>query len=201
MENVHADVRVWKVKGKHNSWFCYSSYFYNFLIRENAARHDLFLSLRFFCGLCNYRLTDDQCWAEINIQGMRLEGFVFTRTSASAPHICNVRCEQEIACQSYNYNRKEKVCELNNRAKEARPEGLRLDPAWFYIQRLNGRGMPSIEREIEREIFRGTIYHFIAHLGHISYKHPLRLLSKYILKKNTGLFGLHDPSFVLGLYV
>ena len=25
------------------------------LIRENAARHDLFLSLRFFCGLCNYR--------------------------------------------------------------------------------------------------------------------------------------------------
>lgn len=92
------------------------------------------------------------------------------------------------------------VCELNNRAKEARPEGLRLDPAWFYIQRLNGRGMPSIEREIEREIFRGTIYHFIAHLGHISYKHPLRLLSKYILKENTGLFGLHDPSFVLGLY-
>ncbi|CAH3135092.1 unnamed protein product [Pocillopora meandrina] len=105
---------------------------------------------------------------------MRLEGFVFTRTSASAPHICNVRCEQEIACQSYNYNRKEKICELNNRAKEARPEGLRLDPAWFSTQRLNGRGMPSIEREI----FRGTIfifYHFIAHLGHISYKHPLRL--------------------------
>ena len=88
---------------------------------------------------------------------------------------------------------------MNNRAKEARPEGLRLDPAWFFIQRLNGRGMPSIEREI----FRGTIfifYHFIAHLGHISYKHPLRLLSKYILKENTGLFGLHDPSFVLGLY-
>ena len=132
-----------------------------------------------FASFVDCVTTDDQCWAEINIQGMRLEGFVFTRTSASAPHICNVRCEQEIACQSYNYNRKEKICELNNRAKEARPEGLRSDPAWFYIQRLNGRGMLSIEREI----FRGTIYHFIAHLGHISYKHPLRLLSKYILKK------------------
>ena len=104
---------------------------------SGKMQHDM-ICFFLFASFVDCVTTDDQCWAEINIQGMRLEGFVFTRTSASAPHICNVRCEQEIACQSYNYNRKEKICELNNRAKEARPEGLRLDPAWFFIQRLNG---------------------------------------------------------------
>ncbi|RMX37640.1 hypothetical protein pdam_00023809, partial [Pocillopora damicornis] len=56
------------------------------------------------------------------------------------PHICDIRCGQEITCQSYNYNRKEKICELNNRTKEARPESFRSAPGWFHIRRLNGRG-------------------------------------------------------------
>ena len=82
----------------------------------------------------------EQCRMEINIQGMKLEKFVFKRMSASAPHICDIRCGQEITCQSHNYNRKEKICELNYRTKEARPENFRSAPGWFYIQRLNGRG-------------------------------------------------------------
>ncbi|PFX18685.1 Pikachurin [Stylophora pistillata] len=70
---------------------------------------------------------------------MRLEKFVFKRMSASAPYICDIRCGEEIICQSYNYNRKKEICELNNRTKEARPENFRSAPDWFYIRRLNGR--------------------------------------------------------------
>ena len=83
----------------------------------------------------------EQCRIEINIQGMKLEKFVFKRMSASAPHICDIRCGQEITCQSYNYNREEKICELHYRTKEARPENFCSAPGWFYIRRLNGRGM------------------------------------------------------------
>ena len=55
--------------------------------------------------------------------------------------MCDVRCEQEITCQSYNYVIKVKICELNNRTKEARPENFRSDTARFYIRHLNGRGV------------------------------------------------------------
>ena len=77
----------------------------------------------------------------MNIPGMALKGFVFKRMQATAPHKCDGGCAREITCQSYNYNIQEKICELNNRTKEARPENFRSDPAWFYIRRLIGRGM------------------------------------------------------------
>ena len=89
----------------------------------------------------NFVTAFDQCRTEINIPGMALKGFVFKEISVTAPYICDVRCEREITCQSYNYVIKDKVCELNNRTKEARPEIFRSDPARFYIRRLNGRGM------------------------------------------------------------
>ena len=79
----------------------------------------------------------------MNIRGMALKGFAFKRMAVAAPHICDILCEREIICQSYNFNRKEQICELNNRTKDARPENFRSDPAWFYIRRLNGRGKYS----------------------------------------------------------
>ncbi|PFX18693.1 hypothetical protein AWC38_SpisGene16931 [Stylophora pistillata] len=70
---------------------------------------------------------------------MRLGKFVLKTMSASAPYICDIRCKQEITSQSYSYNRKEEICKLSNRTKEARPENFRSAPSWFYIMRLNGR--------------------------------------------------------------
>ncbi|CAH3141598.1 unnamed protein product [Pocillopora meandrina] len=70
---------------------------------------------------------------------MALKRFVFKRWSVAAPHLCDVKCGEEITCQSYNYNRKYQICELNNRTKEARPENFLSAPSWFYIKRLNGR--------------------------------------------------------------
>ena len=82
----------------------------------------------------------DQWRTEVNIQGRALKGFAFKILLTTAPYLCDVKCEQEITCQSYNYNRENKICELNNRTKEARPENFISAPAWFYIRRLNGRG-------------------------------------------------------------
>ncbi len=72
---------------------------------------------------------------------MALQGFVFKTISVTALHECDISCEREITCQSYNYAAGEKSCELNNRTKEARPENLRSAPAWFYKRRLSDRGM------------------------------------------------------------
>ena len=84
-----------------------------------------------------------QCKTEVNIQGMALTPSVFKRWSVAAPHFCDVKCGQEITCQSYNYDKKYQICELNNRTKEARPKNFLLAPTWFYIRRLNGRGKKS----------------------------------------------------------
>ena len=94
-------------------------------------------------SVTNLVIAEDQCRIEINIRGMALKGLAFERMAVAAPHICDILCEREIICQSYNFNRKEQICELNNRTKDARPENFRSDPAWFYIRRLNGRGKYS----------------------------------------------------------
>nr|XP_058951787.1 fibrillin-1-like [Pocillopora verrucosa] len=96
---------------------------------------------------------------------MALKRSVFKRWSVTAPHLCDVKCGQEITCQSYNYNRKYKICELNNRTKEARPQNFLSAPAWFYIRRLNGRAslgsisdLPALScREIKASEGKDTI--------------------------------------------
>ena len=105
----------------------------------------LFRHLRFvlFTFTMEFVTANDQCRTEVNVQGMALKRSVFKRWSVAAPHLCDVKCGQEITCQSYNYNRKYQICELNNRTKEARPENFLSAPAWFYIRRLNGRGEKS----------------------------------------------------------
>ena len=95
----------------------------------------------FFPFLMNLATADDQCSVRVTIPGTALKGFVFKRIPVTAPYMCDVKCEQEITCQSYNYVIKEKICELNNRTKESRPENFHPDPARFYARRLNGRGV------------------------------------------------------------
>ena len=105
----------------------------------------LFRNLRFLflASTMEFVTANDQCRTEVNIQGMALKRSVFKRWSVATPHLCDVKCGQEIACQGYNYNRKYQICELNNRTKEARPENFLSAPSWFYIRRLNGRGKKS----------------------------------------------------------
>ena len=89
----------------------------------------------------DYVSAGKQCREERSINGMALQGFVFKKLVVRAFHECDISCETEITCQSYNYVVEEKSCELNNRTKEARPKNCRLDPARSYIRRLMERGM------------------------------------------------------------
>ena len=51
-----------------------------------------------------------------------------------------MNCEEEVKCQSYNFVIGDKVCELNNRTKEARPEDFKPDQTRFYMKRATNRG-------------------------------------------------------------
>ena len=57
--------------------------------------------------------ANKQCREERSINGMALQGFVFKKFSVRAFHECDISCERELTCQSYNYVVGEKSCELN----------------------------------------------------------------------------------------
>ena len=78
--------------------------------------------------------------AEYSIGGMFLRGHTFKSSTVGCPAGCYLMCEKEITCQSYNFVIDHKVCELNNRTKEARPEDFMPDPTRFYMKRSKNRG-------------------------------------------------------------
>ena len=101
-------------------------------------------SLLLFASIVDVITAKDRCKTEVSIPGMALKGFVFKKMSIVAPHVCDINCEREITCQSYNYVIGEKSCELNHRTKEARPENFQSDESRFYMGRVSGRSMYSV---------------------------------------------------------
>ena len=78
--------------------------------------------------------------AETSIGGMFLRGHTFNTSMVGCPAGCYLMCEEEVTCQSYNFVIGQKVCELNNRTKEARPEDFMPDQRRFYMKRAKNRG-------------------------------------------------------------
>ena len=98
------------------------------------------ISLMYF-GLIT---TGQQCKpAEESVQGKALKGHAFKTLVVRAPFECQVLCESELTCQSYNYYLPRKICELNNRTKEARPEDFVMDENRFYMKSWPNRGKLS----------------------------------------------------------
>ena len=81
--------------------------------------------------------------AENSIGGMFLRGHTFKTYKVGWPAGCYLKCEEEVTCQSYNFVIGQKVCELNNRTKEARPEDFMPDQRRFYMKRTINRGTPQ----------------------------------------------------------
>ena len=77
---------------------------------------------------------------EYSIGGMFLRGHTFKTSKVGWPVGCSLMCEEEVTCQSYNFVIGHKVCELNNRTKEARPEDFKPDQTRFYMKRAKNRG-------------------------------------------------------------
>ena len=88
------------------------------------AWNSSFLVLMASLYLMNLAIAKNLCKTEVSVPGMALKGFVFKKVPVSAPHVCDITCERETICQSYNYVIGEKSCELNSRTKEARPENF-----------------------------------------------------------------------------
>ena len=74
------------------------------------------------------------------IKGMFLRGHTFKTTKVGRPGVCYLMCEEELTCQSYNFVFGHKICELNNRTKEARPYDFKPDQTRFYMKRARNRG-------------------------------------------------------------
>ena len=120
----------------------------------------MFWTFRFFFVVAGFVMdrvsAGEQCREERSINGMALQGFMSKKFFVRALHECDISCESEITCQSYNYVLGEKSCELNNRTKEARPEHFRSDPARFYKRRLSNRGTSEKTRELKHRRFWAT---------------------------------------------
>ena len=105
------------------------------------AWNSSFLVLMASLYLMNLAIAKNPCKTEVSVPGMALRGFVFKKVPVTAPHVCDITCERETICQSYNYVIGEKSCELNTRTKEARPENFQPDDLRFYMGRISGRSM------------------------------------------------------------
>ena len=105
------------------------------------AWNSSFLILLVSLYLMDFSTAKTPCKTEVSVPGMALKGFVFKKVPVTAPHVCDITCERETICQSYNYVIGEKSCELNTRTKEARPENFQPDDLRFYMGRVSGRSI------------------------------------------------------------
>ena len=109
------------------------------------AWNSSFLILLASLYLMDFAIAKNPCKTEVSVPGMALKGFVFKKVPVTAPHVCDITCERETICQSYNYVIGEKSCELNTRTKEARPENFQPDDLRFYMGRISGRSMYPVQ--------------------------------------------------------
>ena len=99
----------------------------------------MFLTLFAFCLISRISTshlvwsTDQQCKpAEVSVFGKALRGHTFNTVQVEAPRECQLLCDNEKGCLSYNFVKATKLCELNNTTKEARPNDYVPDESRFY---------------------------------------------------------------------
>ena len=97
-----------------------------------------------------------QCRGVQSVYGTMLKGHVFQESNAANILACSLLCNSDIRCQSINYVISRHLCELNNRTKEARPEGYVQDADRVYLTRPSERDIElkiSVVSELRRESF------------------------------------------------
>ncbi|XP_068687099.1 fibrillin-2-like [Montipora foliosa] len=80
--------------------------------------------------------TGQQCKpSEVSIPGKALNGHTFKATVVSGPIKCQMLCENNPKCRSYNFHILTKNCELNDKTKETKPNDFATDELRFYMKR------------------------------------------------------------------
>ena len=85
-----------------------------------------------------------QCPTERSISGWMLRGHVYKTMLADIGLPCWLVCRTDGRCQSFNFVISSRMCELNNRTKEAKPEDFIPDPDRYYFRKPVNRGNLNI---------------------------------------------------------
>ena len=117
----------------------------------------LVFTLLVMCQM-SYELDAQQCRNEYSIRGMMLKRHIFMARRSANWLKCIDMCNHDIRCQSFNYVISQGICELNNRAKEARPEDFVPDSDRFYIKRLDRRGVVLLNLSVYFSHFEGVAF-------------------------------------------
>ena len=105
------------------------------------------LSVAFLISRIGLIKAAGQCHqTEYSIYGMSLKGHVFKTCRVRFLGECNLKCDEEPRCQSFNVIIGGNICELNSRTKEARPEDFKPDRHRLYKRRSNKRGTFHVRR-------------------------------------------------------
>lgn len=86
------------------------------------------------------KVTADCKHSEYSIFGMMLRGHTFKKLNTSTALECLDACNHDFRCHSFNYVFSQRMCELNNRTKEARPENFVPNSERYYFRRDKKRG-------------------------------------------------------------
>ena len=87
--------------------------------------------------LCSPRMWNRQLLHLSNdVKGTHLKAFNVRPGSLEGRQACN----SDVRCQSYNYVIFKDICELNNRTKEATPQGFVRDKDRYYMTKTPKRG-------------------------------------------------------------
>ncbi|XP_068708485.1 uncharacterized protein [Montipora foliosa] len=80
--------------------------------------------------------TGQQCNpSEVSIPDKALIGHTYTATVVSGPIQCQILCEKDPKCRSYNFHILTKKCEMNDESKETKPNDFVTDDQRFYMKR------------------------------------------------------------------
>ena len=79
--------------------------------------------------------------AVVSVSGMMLKGHTFNKTKVRNWPQCIKACNDDIRCQSFNYDIDEGICELNKRTKQAKPEDFVPARHRAYMTRSRQRGI------------------------------------------------------------
>ena len=75
---------------------------------------------------------------QVPIRGKVLRGHIYKTAKAGELFRCYVRCERDPACKSCNFKYTQGICEMNNEARETKPNDFISDEQSYYIQRTGG---------------------------------------------------------------
>ena len=127
----------------------------HFLLPDKVDMASLWLfssTLAMFCQII--KLTEAlQCGSEGSISGWMLQKHIYKTIHVDKGINCVQICQNDNRCQSLNFAMRLRICELNDRTKEARPEDFVPNPNRHYFKRYIKRGEWKQDNQMIRLFF------------------------------------------------